>query len=80
MPYIPREQRAAALAEPAGVGELTYALTQVCVDYLGRHMTSYRRYAEVRSALACTQEEIYRVHVAPYEDIKREANGDVVAP
>jgi hypothetical protein len=76
-PYIPEAERAGALHGPTDVGQLTYVLTQVCIDFLGAHMESYRHYAEVLGALACTHEEIYRLHVAPYEDAKRAANGDV---
>ena len=77
-PYIPQGDRNQARKEPEDVGELTYVLTQVCIDYLGRHIKSYKHFAEVMGAIACTHEEIYRLHVAPYEDGKRAANGDVL--
>jgi hypothetical protein len=76
-PYIPILDRTQALKEPQDVGELTYAITKLCADYLGRKLESYAHYAEVMGALACTHEEIYRRRIAPYEDRAIARNGDV---
>jgi hypothetical protein len=43
---------------------------------LGRKL-SYSEYNEIIGLLECAKLEVYRRHVAPYEDIKIKENGDV---
>jgi len=76
MPYIPEDRRADAYVAPETVGELTYAITTVLVDYVGDRPT-FRSWAEVLGALEAAKLELYRQVVAPYEDAKRIMNGDV---
>ena len=79
MPYIQKESRERAKAVgPSRPGELTYLLYRECVRYArDAHMESFATYAEILGCLEATKLELYRRHVAPYENIKLEENGDV---
>ena len=90
MPYIPRENKLAymdALAEiqdafasaEAGDGDLNYVLTQVAVAWLMYHNPpyGYTMRSRVLAAFEGAKMEYYRRVMAPYEDRKREDNGDV---
>ena len=56
------------------VGELNYVITRLCDEFTDR---KYRSYNDVIGVLECVKLEMYRRVVAPYEDEKREINGDV---
>lgn len=61
------------------VGELTYLLYKIAKDYglaLGES-SDYARRSEAIAALDNAKEEFRRRHLNPYEDQKREENGDV---
>jgi len=82
MPYIPQEDRADLDSgqrddKPLNVGELTYMLYKMCLEYVDDNHVSYKDYAHVMGALECTKMEFYRRILAPYEDIKIRENGDV---
>lgn len=69
MPYIKRSTAVAmALAQEAdNVGDLTYELTAVVVDYMRRKGISYQAISDSRAALMGTLDE-FNVRVArPYE-------------
>jgi hypothetical protein len=70
------DERTKAAAMPEDSGELTFALTKVCLDYL-THTYRFEDLAQAIAALECTKLELYRRVVAPYEDYKKEQNGDV---
>lgn len=77
MPYINALARArVAAGGPEEAGELNYALTRLCLDYLGR-FPQYVDFNEVIGALECTKLELYRRAVAPYETKKAANNGDL---
>lgn len=77
MPYIERERRqSVAAVGPANVGDLTYVLFKECLQYVGQN-PRYQDLAEVLAALEGCKLEFYRRRVAPYEDRKIVANGDV---
>ena len=80
MPYITKEARERVEAMgPSRPGELTYLLYRECVRYArGQTFESFATYAEVLGCLEATKLELYRRHVAPYENIKLEENGDVL--
>lgn len=82
MPYIPEEARGAidGGAPPLSVGELTYVVYKAAVDYAHQSIrqTNYATWAECIAALECARLELYRRHVAPYEDGAIERNGDVL--
>lgn len=84
MPYIPqatRKQMEDCPIEglmPEGPGELNYILTAMCLRYLRRYGSiCYQDYNDVIGALECAKLEMYRRQAAPYEDKKKEENGDV---
>ncbi len=78
MPYISKERRMFARHRPMTEGELNYAITKLCLDYLKHHGgNSYANLASVISAMECAKLEFYRRKVAPYEDQKIRQNGDV---
>jgi hypothetical protein len=81
MPYIDQASRDAIDQEghaPATVGELTYVLYRAALDYAVQQGICYQTFAEVLAALDATSKEFYRRQVAPYEDEKIAANGDVL--
>lgn len=57
-------------------GELCYALTRLVDTWLGSTPT-YDDFAVAIGVLETAKLELYRRRVAPYEDFKRTANGDV---
>lgn len=81
MPYIKQEDRPhidmdVADCRPRNVGELNYAITKLVHNFL----SDGPRYADFNAAigaLECAKLELYRRHVAPYEDVKIKENGDV---
>lgn len=70
MPYI-GERRAADLRQgvrqPSNVGDLTYEITRIIVDYLHHKGLSYQTIADAQGALAGTRVELERRVQAPYE-------------
>jgi len=79
MPYIDQHTREELKKDsPCNVGELTYVLYKTCKDFWGTTPgPSFGTGAEVLAALETTKQEFYRRHLGPYEDRKREENGDV---
>lgn len=79
MPYISEINRPAfePLNVPREAGELNYAITALCLAYLKEQGKSYATQAEIVGALECVKLEFYRRSLAPYEDGKIKANGDV---
>jgi hypothetical protein len=61
---------------PDTPGELNFAITQLLLNYLDGGM-SYTAINEVIGVLECAKLELYRRVAAPYEDKKKEENGDV---
>lgn len=84
MPYIKPDQRPAIdqhidklqINDP---GALNYAITRLGLRYLLSVPDGYKSLNELIGVLECAKLELYRQHVAPYEDVKRELNGDVNA-
>ena len=81
MPYIQKEKRYKLVAEtlesPESPGELNYTITTLCNEYLKLKGVNYTNMNEVIGVLECAKLELYRRMVAPYEDVKKEENGDV---
>lgn len=79
MPYIPRDRQillqAGASAE--NVGELTYLLQQDLRDYLLVSDVSYERISQCIAALEGAKADLIHRVLTPYEDVKRNMNGDV---
>ena len=88
MPYVRQEDRTEHLVDAAvtgageavGVGQLTYLLVATCAEYMIRNSPfSYALFAEVIAALECAKLELYRRIGTPYEERKKQENGDVGA-
>ena len=89
MPYIEQDQKdrinnaAFELYEYFGKGydltpgQFNYVVTQLCLEYLDRKGMSYTTLNEINGVLDSVAKEFYRRVVVPYEDKKREENGDV---
>ena len=78
MPYIRQEERLRAAKLPETPGELNYAITTLCVEYLHAVLSpGYQDMNEIMGVLECAKQEFYRQVVAPYEDRKLKENGDV---
>jgi hypothetical protein len=83
MPYIKDEYKNQFLdmfchiPEMRNSGELNYALTMLCKDYINDKGLSYQTLNDIMGALEGCKQEFYRRVVAPYEDKKIAENGDV---
>jgi hypothetical protein len=79
MPYIKKSHRlrAGKGEAPINSGELNYALTRLIVGYLDDNGLDYQNINDCIGALEGCKLEFYRRVVAPYEDYKKEENGDV---
>lgn len=79
MPYITNKQRQEIETWdqfPADAGELNYAITRIIDRYLGAELR-YQKINDVVGVLECAKLELYRRLAAPYEDKKRDENGEV---
>ena len=80
MPYIEQDKRTSLRNRaPATPGELNYEISRMCDNFImfNRGGVSYEGLNEVIGVLACVSQELYRRVVAPYEDQKMIAHGDV---
>lgn len=87
MPYITKERREHLkdLVKEIGkledmevcAGDLNYLFTNLCLSYLISNGECYQAYNDLLGALEGCKLELYRRHVAKYENIKIEQNGDV---
>jgi len=80
MPYITQKRRRLinrGHAKPESAGELNYAITRMILDYLERQETSYQTMNDIVGALDNAKDEFRRRIQHPYEDHKKEENGDV---
>ena len=81
MPYIKKEDRDEidlGFRTAETVGELTYVLYSTCLDYMHQYPDAgFTVRSELLAALEATKFELYRKHLAPYEDVKQQENGDV---
>ncbi len=91
MPYIKKERRTAITKhgsagsvglnidalEIESVGELNFAITKLCLDFLEKDGRAYRSFNEIVGVLECVKLEFYRKAVVEYEDEKIKENGDV---
>ena len=62
---------------PKDPGELNYVLTSHLIDYIGAKGLSYQTINDIVGALEGCKLEFYRRVAVPYEDDKRDQNGDV---
>ena len=59
------------------VGDLNFAITALLHRWVKRQTLSYRSLMICVGTLDMVKAEFYRTVVAPYEDVKRDANGSV---
>lgn len=83
MPYVDQEARARLRAGgfPQNSGELNFAITTFCIQYLkDRGELRYSFINDVLGALEGAKLELYRRVAVPYENSKLRDNGDVYPP
>lgn len=79
MPYITNKQKQELETwgqKPADAGELNYVITRIIDEYIGSELR-YQKINDVVGVLECAKLEIYRRLAGPYEDKKRDENGEV---
>jgi hypothetical protein len=81
MPYITKEKKDlinySGFENIFNCGELNYFFTLCCLGYIKNKGKSYQTINDIIGALECCKQEFYRRLVAPYENTKIQANGDV---
>ena len=80
MPYIDEVRRVKLLEfkdQPKNAGELNFLITHLIWDYISFKGEKYQHYNDVIGALEGAKIELYRRKIAPYEDMKKDTNGDV---
>ena len=81
MPYIKVEDRErlydADFCNIETAGELNFAITILCKEYLFNKGECYQTYNDIIGALEGCKMEMYRRKVAPCEDTKIKENSDV---
>lgn len=81
MPYIRKSRRPFVRPETESninePGELNFAITELCLEYLDGEAPSYRDFIDVIGVLESCKLEFYRRAVVPYEEAKILENGDV---
>ena len=58
-------------------GEMNFIITTIIKDWLDKGPKNYTSYNSMIGVLECAKQELYRRMIAPYEDMKKEDNGDV---
>ena len=78
MPYIKQGRRQEVLdtKHPEDAGELNYLLTMFVLSYWFNRQ-NYQAIADITGVLENIKQEFYRRIAVPYEDMKKEHNGDV---
>lgn len=83
MPYIKDKDRSMFYeavhlgADARCAGDLNYIFTKVALGYIYDKGEKYQNYNDIIGALEGCKLELYRRHIAPYEDEKIKENGDV---
>jgi hypothetical protein len=85
MPYISQDRRDALFNDSStsyddsikSPGELNYMITLYLKEDIEKHGLSYQSINDIVGALEGAKLEFYRRVVGPYEDTKKELNGDV---
>jgi hypothetical protein len=81
MPYLGdhriRRELDSAATFVANSAELNYLFCRLADEYLRLHLLSYDTITAIRGAFKGASEEFERVIAGPYEEMKRQQNGDV---
>ena len=77
--YILNEEIQKLAREDAGktAGHLNYAISRLIALHRESLQMNYAEYNELIGVLECAKMELYRRHIAPYENTKMAENGDV---
>lgn len=84
MPYIKEEQR--KILDPkvedlsdfiTNGGKINYCIVKLCLSFVQFEGENYENYAECLAAIEGAKQELYRKHIAPYEDKKEQENGPI---
>ena len=86
MPYIKQSQREnydeeieKIVSRCPNEGDLNYIFTRLLLEVVGQVGESYAIYNKIIGVLECCKLEMYRRHIASYEESKIQSNGDVYA-
>ena len=80
MPYVEKKQRSNIInghIPPETPGELNYALSHVCREYMRKKHKRYSTFNDIIGALEAAKIEFYDRIVRPYEDKAIVRNGDI---
>ena len=89
MPYIPQTRRDEIHNEllddengginwaPQNAGDLNFLITCFIDNFIIERGVRYANLNEMMGTLECCKLELYRILIAPYEDIKIDENGGV---
>jgi hypothetical protein len=66
-----------AASDPKTPGDLNFQITRLLDGYMYAHRLSYQTINDILGALEGAKLEFYRRVAVPYEDAKRDVNGDV---
>ena len=81
MPYIEEQDRDNLWMDTSTTaGELNYFITEMVDTFIREKGLSYASINEAIGALECAKLELYRRVAVPYEDHKKDINGDVYSP
>ena len=87
MPYITQERRKdfdELLAQLGprikNKGEMNYCVSILMAWYVSEHGEGYHNISDAKDALVNAADEFARRRLAPYEDLKKEENGDLTLP
>lgn len=76
MPYL-EKKRKDVISTPEVSGELNYMVTELIIAYMKNNGVSYQTCNDIVGALDNAKDEFRRRVQHPYEDFKRQQNGDV---
>ena len=81
MPYIRKESRKALdkyvntiPSKTLNIGELNYVITKILLNHKPKN---YQDYNQLIGVLECIKLEFYRRMVAPYEDLRKQEQGEI---
>ena len=84
MPYIKKQKRnkleptiLVASMNVDNEGDLNYCFSLLCKEFIKKKGKKYTNFNACIGALESAKLELYRRHIAPYEDEKIKENGDI---
>lgn len=84
MPYIPKKDRVkfdklidSLLVNIETYGEINYVISKLFKELVKTHGESYNSYNSLVGVLECIKLEMFRTRTGPYENTKKQKNGDI---